>query len=182
MVLKNIQIKILTYIFLTVVSAFLFTCDNSTEPDKDVPAIDFKMETVNGDTLQLSNTLGKVVILQFMQYDCPACQAEVPILNQIYDEYNKDEVVVWAISFPHSAEDEEGERTFLKENFINQYNPRYPILIDNQKYTSVPAWQAYSVSRTPTTIFINKEGYIDLSFDNRAIEKEEFDEIISRLL
>ncbi|MBD3274426.1 MAG: redoxin domain-containing protein [Candidatus Marinimicrobia bacterium] len=180
MILKNQTILLFLVLSLIVIC----NCENTTEPDEKAPAIDFKMETVDGDTLQLSDTFGKIVILQFMQWDCDACQAEVPVLNQIYQEYSRDEVILWSVSFPHSLDS--SSLNNLKNNFIDVYNPKYPILIDNRKYTSVNGnpiyvFQAYEVTRTPTTVIIDKEGFIRFYYDDSTVPKASFDEWIKEL-
>lgn len=164
---------------LAIVSFFVTSSceENSTEPD-ETPAIDFKMDTVEGDTLQLSNTLGKIVILQFMHWECDACKAEVPVLNKIYEDYSRSEVEVWAISILHSSPQ---VLENLKENFINELNPKYPILIDNVRYTKVPVSQAYSVQRTPTTVIIDKEGFIRFWYDETTVPLESFEAWIEQL-
>ena len=100
---SNTKIHIFIYPIVAVLLLFTVACEENTTEPEDIPAIDFRMETVSGDTLQLSETLGKIVILQFMQWDCEACQSEVPVLNQIYEDYSRSEVEVWAISILHSS-------------------------------------------------------------------------------
>ena len=175
---SNTKIHIFIYPIVAVLLLFTVACEENTTEPEDIPAIDFRMETVSGDTLQLSETLGKIVILQFMQWDCEACQSEVPVLNQIYEDYSRSEVEVWAISILHSSPE---VLENLKVNFIDEFNPRYPILIDNVKYTSIPVSQAYSVDRTPTTVIIDKEGYMRFYYDASTVTKESFDAWIEQL-
>ncbi|MBD3273819.1 MAG: redoxin domain-containing protein [Candidatus Marinimicrobia bacterium] len=181
MKLSNTKIQLFIYPIVAVLLLFTVACEENTTEPEDVPAIDFRMETVSGDTLQLSDTLGKIVILQFMNWDCPPCQAEVPVLNQIYDNYSRDEVVVWAISFPHSADDVVGAQTLLKENFVDPFGAKYPILIDNRLYTSLYVFEAYSVQGTPTTVIIGKEGYIQFHYGGGTVPLDSFEEWIQVL-
>ena len=69
---------------------------------KQETAIDFQLDLLTGEELQLSDLRGKVVVLNFWGSWCPPCRAEMPSFESIYREY-KDKGVVFvgvAVSIP----------------------------------------------------------------------------------
>lgn len=62
---------------------------------------DFQLQDVNpnsptyGQTFRRDELLGKVLVLYFAQPTCPVCQAEVPILQSMWDEHKSEWTDVW---------------------------------------------------------------------------------------
>src|SRR5262245_507685 len=52
-------------------------------------APNFRVKTMTGDSLTLSELSGKVVVLNFWFIGCAPCQAELPALNALAIEYQK---------------------------------------------------------------------------------------------
>lgn len=48
----------------------------------------FKLQDLDGNTVELENLIGKVVILNFFDLDCPHCFDEIPDLSEIHEQYN----------------------------------------------------------------------------------------------
>ena len=51
-------------------------------------APDFSIRNTSGTTVSLSSYRGSVVLVEFMDIDCPACQAELPTLVSLYANYS----------------------------------------------------------------------------------------------
>ena len=62
----------------------LFASAALAAPKVGKPAPDFRVETFDGQTLQLSDFRGKVVILNFWATWCAPCRAELPLLDGYY--------------------------------------------------------------------------------------------------
>ena len=55
---------------------------------------DFKMQTMKGKTLRLSDFKGKAVLLNFWTTWCASCMTEMPDLNWLHDQYPEDLQVI----------------------------------------------------------------------------------------
>ena len=111
-----------------------------------VPAPDFAVTTLDGQTLKLSEFKGKRVFVDFWATWCPPCVKEIPHFIQLRAETPADEVVIVGIS----SEDAETLRPFLKQKGIN-----YPIAATDD----LPA-PYKDVTSIPTTFFIDRNGVI----------------------
>lgn len=121
-------------------------CD-SAEPDLRPP--DFKLPifgTAGADSLQLSSTLGDVVVLNFFNPDCAACNEETPGFVVVYDQYQDQGVQFIGVAIQAESE----ERIEL---YIERHGVPYPILIDTQGV----GVNGYGVRQTPTTYFLDAE-------------------------
>lgn len=136
-------------ILLAVTLWFNLTSETQTIQVGD-DAIDFQLERLDGDTVQLSDiNEDKGVILNFWGTWCEPCREEMPDMNQIYNEGHQDyEIIAVNVS--------EGEQQ------INQFLASldealdFPIALDRNRDVT----QAYQVGPLPTTIAINKNGVV----------------------
>lgn len=116
-------------------------------------APNFKLETLSGETFQLSDLHGKKVILNFWASWCGPCKREMPEMQKIHEKY-QDEVQIVAVNLT-------GSETSVKavEQFVNKYGFTYPILLDKE----LKVKEKYEVGMLPTTYFIGSNGRIQES-------------------
>ncbi|MBC6003074.1 redoxin family protein [Paeniclostridium sp. NSJ-45] len=133
---------------------------NSQSIDKEnknekIMSIDFTLYDQNGKEHKLSDYKGKTVFLNFWATWCPPCKAEMPYIEQLYKEYNKNnkDVVILGVASPNL--DREGSKEDIIE-FLQQEKYTFPVVMDNNGEL---AYQ-YGISAYPTTFIIDKEGYI----------------------
>lgn len=120
------------------------------EPIDEGVAPDFTLETLNGDTLTLSDLKGKKVILNFWATWCPPCRTEMPHLEQYYKEYgDKDNVEIVAV-----AETSREPSVEHVQEFVNSYKLTFPIALA----TEDTVLDLYRIITIPSTIFIDTEG------------------------
>lgn len=151
-------------------------------PDPNaVPAPDFTLKDQNGDEHTLSDYQGQVVFLNFWATWCPPCQQEMPDIQALYEEWDKNEgdVVVLGIANPRSAdypynqdEDEETIKTFLSDRDYT-----YPVVMD----TTGDIFATYGISAFPTTFMIDKEGNV-FGYVQGGISREIMDSIVDQTL
>lgn len=124
------------------------------EKDKIAP-IDFTLYDQYGNKHKLSEYKGKTVFLNFWATWCPPCKEEMPYINELYEEYNKnqEDVVILGVASPNLGREvsEEGIKEFLKENGYS-----FPVVFDEN---GSMVYQ-YGISAFPSTFIINKDGYI----------------------
>ncbi|MEZ5428931.1 MAG: TlpA disulfide reductase family protein [Pyrinomonadaceae bacterium] len=79
---------------LTAVLLFGFSVFGQTEKmvgKKAAPNL--KLVTLDNESINTSDLIGKVVVYNFWYVGCPPCRAEIPELNEIVEEYKGKDVV-----------------------------------------------------------------------------------------
>jgi peroxiredoxin len=112
------------------------------------PAPDFTLQTVEGETITLSDLRGQVVVLNFWATWCPPCRAEMPALQEVYDARRADGLMVLAI--------DQNEPADLVASFRDELNLTFPLLLDPGYAVS----DLYRIGLLPTTFFIDRGGVI----------------------
>ena len=115
--------------------------------------IDFKALTPTGDTLALSNLVGKTdyVLLDFWASWCPDCVAAMPALKQIYEK-NKGKLEILGVSL-----DEDKEKWI--KNGIEKFDLQWKQVSNLSKWSDDIA-KSYAVNSIPCIFLIDKNGKI----------------------
>ncbi|MEW6685320.1 MAG: redoxin domain-containing protein [Candidatus Edwardsbacteria bacterium] len=109
-------------------------------------AMNFSLKDLLGNTINLSDFRGQVVLVDFWATWCPPCRMELPALQRIYDNYKTKGVVLLAVNV-------EGEKEAKKvKEFVEQNKLTFPVLFD----TNIS--EEYGVSGIPTLFLIDKNG------------------------
>lgn len=127
-------------------------------PSDDVPigiekgqrAPDFTLNDLNGSPIRLSNYLGKKVLINFWASWCPPCRAEMPHMQQFYEDY-KDNTVILGVNMTATEERSEDIRPFVEE-----FGLTFPIVLDKEGNLMGD----YVVIAYPTTYVIDEQGII----------------------
>ncbi len=134
----------LMQIFLTRIFSFSPTTI-AVEKRPAIQSYNWKLHGVNTESINFESTKGKVILLNFWATWCPPCIAEMPSLQDLYDDY-KDKV---AFIFLSNEVDEDLYK------FMNQKSYEYPI------YRSLSEYPKPLVSKSiPGTYLIDKKGNI----------------------
>ncbi|MGO9315325.1 MAG: TlpA family protein disulfide reductase [Syntrophobacteraceae bacterium] len=98
---------------------------------------------------KVSDIKAKIVIIELMSGFCSACQANTPIINDVYKTIQADsslaDVKVIAIAI---ADDKTTVETFKK-----QFKPLFPILLDESR----EIMRSKSISATPVTMVVSTQ-------------------------
>lgn len=129
------------------------TSENNEE-DK-IEAIDFTLYDQYGKKHKLSDYKGKTIFLNFWATWCPPCKAEMPDIEKLYKEYNKnnDDVVIMGVASPNLGN--EGDQEYI-ENFLEEEGYTFPVVFDE----GGELVYRYGFSSFPSTIIVDKDGYI----------------------
>ncbi len=119
-------------------------------PREGFPAPDFTLDTLEGSQMTLSDLRGKVVIVNLWTSWCPPCRAEMPTIEQIYQENKAQGLEVLAVN----TTDQDSESAAA--NFAQEFGLTFPILLDRDGSVS----KRYQLLALPTTYFIDRQGII----------------------
>ena len=109
-------------------------------------ARDFELALLDGDSLQLSELIGSVVVLNFWASWCPPCRWEMPAFESIWREYRDRGVVFVGVAVSDLRSDAQA--------FADKVGVTYPLGLDE----SGEITRGYGVLKLPTTILIDREG------------------------
>jgi thiol-disulfide isomerase/thioredoxin len=116
-------------------------------PTQSSPAPDFQLETLDGKSIKLADLRGHPVLINFWATWCGPCQQEMPLIEQYYQKYQPD-LVVLAVNSDEPKTDVQAFVTNLKLTFTVLLDPGYKVE------------DLYRVRAYPTTIFVDKSGTI----------------------
>ena len=118
-----------------------------TEPFYAAP--DFTMLDRDGNWVNLSDFVGKPIILNFWASWCGPCKSEMPDLQKFYEKYGEDIHFILVNCTDGSRETVDTAKAFLA---MSGYT--FPVYFDT---TSMGAY-TYGASSIPLTYFIDAEG------------------------
>ena len=111
-------------------------------------APDFDIKTTNGDRFQLSENIGKkIIVLNFFATWCGPCREEMPELNRYFNDHKSDSLLLVGID----AE----EKQDRVEQFLNDLKVDFPAGIDEGNIQ-----KQYGVTAFPTTVLIGVDGKV----------------------
>lgn len=111
-------------------------------------APDFELETIEGETVKLSDYRGKRVIVNFWATWCPPCRAEIPDLRKVY---NNTDVEILAVNLTDTEKNEDDIGPFVEDFKMN-----FPVLMDVNSDVAI----TYNVAAYPTSYMIDSDGHI----------------------
>ena len=117
-------------------------------PTTDSVAPDFSLETLDGQTVSLSDLRGQVVLINFWATWCPPCREEMPAIQSVYDRYRDQGFTVLAVNLL--------ETNAEVTEFTDEMGLTFPILMDR----SAEVFFLYRVRGLPTTFFLDQAGVI----------------------
>jgi cytochrome c biogenesis protein CcmG/thiol:disulfide interchange protein DsbE len=113
-------------------------------------APDFTVQTLDGQSVSLSDFKGKVVLVNFWATWCPPCVRETPRLVRVAETYKDQGLVVLGVNTTYQ-DDPEKVRQFARDQGIS-----YPVLLDAEGV----ATEKYQSRLMPTTYLIDRNGKI----------------------
>ncbi len=116
-------------------------------PDPLKP-IDFQLPDLAGARVRLSALTGKIVLLNFWATWCPACRAEMPSMQKVYQALRAEGLEILAVNL---GEDGKTVRAFAKQQGLG-----FPIALDSDGSVGTQ----YGAHALPTTLLLDRHGLI----------------------
>lgn len=137
----------------------------------NVPAPDFTLESRQGENLRLQDFRGEVVMLNFWASWCGPCRQEMPLMDELYEQYKDLGFTILAVN----VDEDRAEA----HRFLDKVPVSYPILYDPESNVS----EQYEVQAMPTTVMIDRDG--NARFLHRGYQpgyEDEYEEQIRQLV
>ena len=146
--------------------------NDEEQVDEKIKALDFTLYDQYGKEHKLSNYKGKTIFLNFWATWCPPCREEMPYIDELYKEYNKnnDDVVILGVASPNLGR--EGEQEYI-EKFLEDEGYTFTVVFDD----GGSLVYQYGISAFPSTLIIDNKGYIN-QYVPGAMNKETMKYII----
>lgn len=148
---SKLTITLVSIVILAVTFGIVWLQSAKYEPltvGKEAP--DFVLPNLNEKTVRLSDYRGKVVFLNFWATWCKPCREEMPSMEVLYKNFDKDGLVVLAVSI---------DRVTTKKDippFVNSMNLTFPVLVDSWGQTD----KRYKLMGVPETYIIDQQGIL----------------------
>ena len=113
-------------------------------------APDFTLDLLGGEKITLSDLRGKVVLVNIWASWCPPCLREMPALEEVYQEFKDQGLVVLAVNTTY--QDSEAQAAEFAQNF----GLTFPIPLDRTGAVS----KRYLLRGLPSTYFVDRQGII----------------------
>jgi thiol-disulfide isomerase/thioredoxin len=110
-------------------------------------APDFRLTTVYGESLRLSELRSQAVMVNFWASWCGPCVEEMPIIQAYSENYDPDLIVL-------GVNADEPRRDVV--DFVELNNLSFPILLDPDSRVQ----DLYNIRAYPTSFFIDPEGIV----------------------
>ena len=151
----------------------MFSFFNKTMSDNSKTFFDFKINSINGDSLDLSKYTGKTVLLVNVASKCGFTK-QYDDLQKLYDDYKDKGLIVIGVPTNQFGGQEPGTETEIKNFCETNFNITFPMTSkydvkgDNAHPIYIWAKDSFGKSTVPKwnfhKILINKEGKIDDTF------------------
>src|SRR5712692_1483920 len=133
-------------------------------------APEFALQSVDGNTVHLSDFRGKAVILNFWATWCSPCTIEMPWFVELQRQYGPEGLQVLGVAMDDASKEDIAK--FAKDMGVN-----YPILIGKES-----VGDAYGgVQFLPTTYFIGRDGKV-VGHEFGLKSRSEFEDNIKKAL
>jgi len=158
---------IMLFFACLVVLTFMPACQGKSEVSR---APDFTLLNLAGNTVNLSDFKGKVVLINFFATYCPPCRMEIPDFIRLQEKFSPKGFTVIGISV-----DNDGERVLPP--FVERLGINYPVLMATTKVLK----DYGDIYALPVTFILDRDHKIVKKITG-MVNEEELRPIIERLV
>ncbi len=132
-------------------------------------APELELANLAGESESLADYEGQVVLVNLWATWCPPCKAELPVLQQYYEDHVEEGFVIIGIDF--------GESAAVVDAFVGTANLTYPIWIDEDSESGM-AFNSFSL---PSSFVIDRDGVVRLAWTG-AITRSVLEEYVTPVI
>jgi peroxiredoxin len=123
-----------------------------------------------GKTIRLTDSRGKVVLLDFWATWCTGCKMEIPWFSEFQKVYGVQGLAVVGVSM------DEGGWSVVKP-FLAETHVPYPVLLGDD-----PTAQRFGIQSLPDTFLIDRQGRVAAAYRAGLVDKHDVEANIKALL
>jgi peroxiredoxin len=135
----------------------------------EYPAPSLELTDLDGNPVSLADFRGQVVLVTNWATWCPPCKAEMPTLQEFYDDNAANGFTIIAISA--------GEPTADVSAFVKQYGLTFPVWPDLTQKATI----AFRNPGLPSSYMIDRNGIVRLAWTG-AITRKTLDKFVTPYL
>ena len=144
----------------------------NTEDLTGKPSPDFSLMDVSGQSRNVSEWQGKVLVINFWATWCPPCLEEIPHFINLQDKYGDQGLQFLGIAL---------EDVDAVTSFVNKLGINYPILLGEQEVIKLGVKLGNRIGGLPYTVILDRSGNINF-IKVGPISVSEAEQIITSLL
>ena len=153
------RLVILTAIVVAAVGLVIAFVPVLAEVSVGSKAPDFKLDTLEGKTVSLSEITDKPTLLVFWATWCPHCRSELPVVEKVYKDLNPKGVNIIGVSLDENSAK---ARDFVRGNHIS-----FPIAVAGTKSNLLGS---YGITGIPTVFVLDKGGVVKARYAGEVSE------------
>jgi peroxiredoxin len=140
----------------------------SVSPEVGYMAPEFALPDLDGNTVALSDYLGKWLIVSFWETGCQSCRSTLPHLQKYYEAMPADKIQIVSINYK-----EKNKITLI--SLVKNRGVTFPVLLDDNGTVS----QDYKITGFPTLFFIDDNGIVQKVVTRKFDSMEEIEQFVS---
>jgi thiol-disulfide isomerase/thioredoxin len=134
-------------------------------------APDITLKSLQGENVRLADLKGKVVMVNFWASWCGPCRQEMPLLNQLQQDYQDVGFVLLGVNVDGEAAE--------RDSFLKDHPVSFLVLDDSANL----ATEAFGVEAMPSSYFIDKQGnLVYLHKGYKPGEEAQYRQYVKKLL
>lgn len=122
-------------------------------PEVGAPAPPIAVETLSGESFDLAEQTGRVVVLDFWATWCPPCLKSLPALEKLHHRYADDP----AVTIASVNTDAMPDRSEALQRWMDREGYTFPVLLETRDKALS---NAYRVQSIPTMVVVGKSGRV----------------------
>ena len=138
------------WIAVSQVPASATTSGAIPSPREGFAAPDFTLDTLDGQSVTLSDLRGKAVVINLWAAWCPPCRAEMPALQAAYEADRDRGLEILAIDMTYQDSEQDARR------FAEEFGLTFTIPLDRDGTVA----RQYLLRALPSTFFVGPDGVI----------------------
>ncbi len=144
----------------------------NTEDLTGKPSPDFSLMDVSGQSRNVSEWQGKVLVINFWATWCPPCLEEIPHFIKLQDKYGDQGLQFLGIAL---------EDVDAVTSFANKLGINYPLLVGEQEVIKLGVKLGNRIGGLPYTVILDRSGNINF-IKVGPLSVSEAEQIITSLL
>jgi peroxiredoxin len=138
------------WIAVSQVPASATTSGAIPSPRQGFAAPDFTLDTLDGQSVTLSDLRGKAVVVNLWASWCPPCRAEMPALQAAYEADRERGLEILAVDMTY----QDREQDVLR--FVQDFGLNFTVALDRDGTVA----RQYLLRALPSTFFVGPDGVI----------------------